>query len=93
MATKSIRRLDDLGRIVMPANIRKALNLGPRSVVEVELDDDNETIRIRPSEERCGICGKPIGEKPNAEVETTNGKKFVCYKCAQAIAQDMIRRM
>ena len=92
MATKSVRRVDDLGRVVLPSNIRKALNLGPRSVVEVDLADDNETIRIRATSERCSVCGKPIDSKPHAEVET-NGKKFVCYICAQAVAQDMIRRM
>lgn len=92
MATKSVRRLDDLGRVVLPSNIRKALNLGPRSVVEVDLDDDNETVRIRTTSERCSVCGEPIDGRPHAEVDA-NGKKLVCYRCAQAVAQDMIRRM
>lgn len=90
MATKATRYVDNQGRVVLPSHIREALNLAPGNVVTVELDDDG-TIRMRASQERCCVCGEGMEDKPCAEIEA-NGKKRVCYKCAQAIARDMIRR-
>ena len=92
MATKSTRYVDDLGRIVIPSHIRKALNIGNRSPVTVELADDN-SIRIRPTKERCAVCGCCVNEKHHAVVKSGTGNRLVCYECAQAIARDMIRQM
>lgn len=87
-----IRKIDQAGRLALPVHIRKALNIAPDSLVEVELSDDGEAALIRATKERCSVCGKPVDEKPHAEIDA-NGTKLVCYECAQAIAQDMIRRM
>lgn len=89
MATKSTRYVDDLGRIVLPAHIRKALNLGKGQCVEMELDDDG-TIRIRAIKERCAVCGNAVEGKHHTEIEA-NGKKLICYSCGQAIARAMMR--
>lgn len=92
MSKTPIRKLDEKGRVTLPAHIRKALNIGPDSLVEVELADDGATALIRATDESCRVCSKPIGEMPHAEVEA-NGKQLVCSGCASAIARDMIRRM
>lgn len=86
MATKAKRYLDEQGRVILPAHIRKALNLAPGNVVELELEDDN-TIRITPSTERCCICGGAIEEKP---LELSKDKK-ICFGCAQRIAKEMVK--
>ena len=91
MATKATRYVDNQGRIILPAHIRKALNLGSGNVVEMSLDDDG-TLRITASKERCAVCGNSVEGKHRAQIEA-NGKKFVCYECAQAVAREMIRRM
>lgn len=90
MSTKSNRYVDNQGRVVLPSHIREALNLGPGCEVSIDLVGD-AAIRIRAKEDRCCVCGTSPDGAPCAEIEA-NGKKRICYKCAQAIARDMIRR-
>ena len=89
MATKSTRYVDNLGRVILPAHIRKAMNLGVGRCIEVTLEDDN-TVRIRAVKERCSVCGNAVEGKHHTEVDA-NGKKLVCYDCGQAIARAMMK--
>lgn len=90
MANKNTRFIDDQGRVILPAHIRKALNLSPGNVVEVALEDD-DTIRIRPSTERCCICGNSI--ETNQFIKLTEGKdrKLICSECAQNVANALFK--
>lgn len=92
MTAKSTRYMDNLGRINLPSHIRKALNLGVGQVVEVTLEDDG-SIRIRPTKERCCICGDAVGEngKPHITLAAGPEPKFVCYDCAQETARAMLK--
>lgn len=76
---KSIRYLDAQGRVILPSHIRKALNLTTGNVLEITLEDDN-TIKITPTEERCVICGSTVKEKYIRPHD-----KLVCEDCALAI--------
>ena len=87
MTTKSNRYMDPQGRIIIPTHIRKALNLAPGNLVEVALEDDG-TIRIRPSIERCCICGDTVEGMRRAELAKG---KFVCYSCCQKVAKAMMK--
>ena len=50
-----IRRVDKLGRIVLPMNYRKALGLEPDSEVVLGIDDG--IITVKPCGEGCKLCG------------------------------------
>lgn len=81
MRTKSTRRLDGQGRVILPAHIRKALNLSPESTVTIEMEDDG-SIRIRPTEERCCICGEGVAGAPFVqEITVRNETRYVCGYC------------
>lgn len=86
MTTKATRYMDEQGRIILPSHFRKALNLTAGSVLEVELEDNN-TIRISPTSERCCICGGSIEEKSYAELSKD---KKICYGCARKIAEVLV---
>ncbi|MBQ9168906.1 MAG: AbrB/MazE/SpoVT family DNA-binding domain-containing protein [Oscillospiraceae bacterium] len=90
MATKSTRYMDNQGRIIIPNHIRKALNLAPGNAVSVVLDNDG-TIRIRATEERCCICGESVDGKHFTQIATGANRKLVCYYCAQQIAREMLK--
>ncbi len=90
MATKSTRYVDNQGRVILPAHIRKALNLGPGKSIEVSLDDDG-TIRIVAVRERCSICGESVEGKHHTKVTVGTGEKLFCYNCCQAIARAMMK--
>lgn len=85
MKAKSVRRLDGQGRVILPAHIRKALNLGQDSTVTIEMTEDGE-IRIKPAEERCCICGGTA--KLNEGVLFLNDKKLVCQRCVNIIREE-----
>lgn len=80
MATAKTTRMDAQGRVILPPHIRKELNLNAGQLVTVSLD--RGTIKIRPAEERCALCGEVTKDKytigPKAEL--------VCANCAKAIA-------
>ena len=90
MATKSTRFVDNQGRIILPAHIRKALTIGRGHCVTVSLDDDG-TIRIKAVPERCCICGDAVDQKHYTEVTVGTDEKIVCFDCAQALARAMMK--
>lgn len=49
------RKVDDLGRIVLPVEIRRALDLTAGDEVDVSLED--KAIVLRKVEARCTFCG------------------------------------
>jgi transcriptional pleiotropic regulator of transition state genes len=70
------RKVDDLGRVVIPAGMRRALGIGDGDEVEVRLEGDHLVI-AKPSE-RCVFCGSP-------ESLTQWRDKAVCWSCTAAL--------
>lgn len=52
----TIRKIDPKGRVILPSKIRKALNLQPGKIVEIEVQEDG-TIKVRPVEVRGSEYG------------------------------------
>lgn len=81
MRANSIRRLDGQGRVILPAHIRKALNLTTDSEVTIELTDDGRIV-ILPAEEHCCICGENVvGVSNTQKIKVGNETKYVCPAC------------
>lgn len=70
------RRVDDLGRIVIPSQIRKALEIGEGDELEVALDGDR--VIMTKSAARCTFCGTERGL-------ATFRDKHVCWSCSAAL--------
>ena len=71
-----IRPVDELGRIVLPVETRKMMDLNPKDGVEVFIEDDKIILKkYRPS---CIFCGEADG------VTDFKGKK-VCRGCIEAL--------
>lgn len=83
---KTTRYLDAQGRIILPAHIRKALNLTAGKVVEVDLDDTG-TIRITTSQERCAVCGEGLEGAPHTTIKVGTGTKHICKNCVALIEE------
>ena len=54
------RRLDAMGRLVIPAEIRDALGLVPGDAVDVSVRDG--AVVLAPIGERCPRCGQTRGD-------------------------------
>ena len=86
---KTSRRIDELGRVVIPVHIRKALNLTTNNRVELSLDDDGKIV-IQATEERCSLCGKTLKDGVKTVSVTANRQnKLICCNCAVKVAQVM----
>lgn len=71
-----VRRLDELGRIVLPMELRKTLDLKVRDSIEITADKGS--IILRKYSPACVFCGK------DTKVADFKGKN-VCSKCLQEI--------
>jgi transcriptional pleiotropic regulator of transition state genes len=71
------RKVDDLGRIVLPAEMRKALDIGDGDYLEIVLDD--ERIVLQKVEDRCTFC------RSTNELRAFHGKQ-VCARCHRELA-------
>ena len=69
-----IRRVDKLGRIVLPMNYRKVLGLTANSEVVLGIDDG--VITVTPCSEGCKLCGSR---------DSVNEKLFLCANCIAKI--------
>ena len=54
-STGIVRRVDEVGRIVLPMEIRKSLNIDTRDPVEIFVDSNQ--IILRKYEPACIFCG------------------------------------
>jgi len=77
-ATGITRRIDDLGRIVIPKELRKTLGIEPGTPIEIYTEED--TIILKKFENRCVLCGS------TADVAEIKGKK-VCNSCIEELKQ------
>ncbi len=75
-ATGIVRKVDELGRIVLPIELRRTLNIEIKDPVEIFVEGD--FILLKKYEPACVFCGNA------KDVETFNGKN-VCKKCLEEI--------
>lgn len=72
MDTGIKRKVDELGRIVLPIEIRRSLDIEERDSLEIYINGDS--IILKKWHPNCIFCG-------SQENVTTYKEKFVCEKC------------
>ena len=75
-ATGITRKIDELGRIVLPIEIRKNLDINSRDAVEIFVDADK--IILKKYHPACIFCG-------NASDVKHYGEKLICTSCIEKI--------
>ena len=73
-STGIVRKVDELGRIVLPIELRRTLDIAERDELEIYLDDDK--VVLKKYEPACIFCGSGFG------LVTYQGKN-VCMECIQ----------
>lgn len=71
-STGIVRKIDELGRIVLPKELRRTLGLNDRESVEIYVDQD--AIILKKFKSTCVLCGD------NEDLLDFKGKS-VCQKC------------
>ena len=69
-------KIDNLGRIVIPKSIRKALDIDHND--DISMYVENNELIITKGFKNCDICGNK-----NVDVQIKN--KFICSRCIKTI--------
>ena len=77
-STGMARRVDDLGRIVLPVEMRRLFGIRPGDAMEISVS--NGTIQLRKIEARCVFCDS------EENLLDHRGKK-ICAECAADVPQ------
>ena len=72
VSTGMARKVDDLGRIVLPVEMRRMFGIRPGD--ELEIAVDGASILLRKIEARCVFCADSVALRPYRE-------KQVCSSC------------
>lgn len=76
-STGIIRKVDELGRIVLPIEIRRTLDIAERDEIEIYMENDR--IVLQKYEPACLFCGSSRGL-------ITFQRKNVCQECVRKMA-------
>ena len=75
-STGVTRQLDALGRIVLPVELRRTLEIGPKDTLEILVEGNS--IVLRKYEPDCHFCGGKTGL-------TSYKDKLICRRCLKEI--------
>ncbi len=75
-STGIVRKVDELGRVVIPIELRRTLSIEQKDSLEIYVD--GEKIILRKYEPACVFCGNANG------VEHFKGK-IVCKSCLEQL--------
>ena len=73
-STGIVRKVDELGRIVLPIELRRTLDIAERDELEIYLDDDK--VVLKKYEPCCIFCGSSCG------LVSYHGRN-VCMECIE----------
>ena len=77
-STGIIRRMDELGRVVIPIEIRNQFNIAEKDPMEIYVD--GSSIILKKFEPNCIFCG-------NTKNLLEYNDKLICEKCKNKISK------
>ena len=78
-STGIVRKIDELGRIVLPIELRRTLEIDIKDSIEIYVE--NDSIVLRKYEPTCIFCGN------SKELSAFNDKN-VCAKCLEKLKNE-----
>lgn len=79
-STGIVRRVDELGRVVLPIELRRTLSIGDRDSLEIYVD--GEKIVLRKYEPACIFCGSMDGVQ-------VYKRKNICQACMDSLKSEV----
>ena len=77
-STGIVRKVDELGRIVLPIELRRTLGIDEKDALEIYVD--GSSVILRKYEPSCVFCGDA------GEVLSYNGKN-ICRRCQEDMSR------
>ncbi len=78
ISTGIVRKIDEVGRVVLPIELRRTMDLQVNDALEIFVEDN--VIMLKKYEPACIFCGSA------KDVQTFKGK-IICGNCRQSLAQ------
>ena len=79
-STGIVRQMDSLGRIVLPIELRRTLDIAEKDALEIYVD--GQSIIMKKYEPNCIFCG-------NSENIVNYRNKNICPACISKLKKDM----
>ena len=79
-STGIVRKIDDLGRMVIPKELRETMDINKKDPMEIFVD--NNTIILKKYEPGCLFCG-------NIENTVQFKDKVICKSCLNEMVEDV----
>ena len=79
-STGVVRKLDDLGRIVIPIELRRTLDIGLRDTLEIFVEDDKIILKKYPP--ACIFCN-------DARDVVSYKDKLICKHCLEEMKSQL----
>ncbi len=79
-STGIVRRVDELGRVVIPIELRNKFDIQVKDPIEIYVQEN--TIVLKKYEPNCIFCG-------NSKNLISYNDKLICKKCAEKIRQEL----
>ena len=76
-STGIVRKVDELGRVVIPIEIRNKFDIAEKDQIEIYVD--GSSIILKKYEPNCIFCG-------NSKNLISYKDKLICSKCAQKLS-------
>ena len=80
-STGIVRKVDELGRIVLPIELRNKLGIAEKDPIEIYVD--GSSIILKKFEPNCVFCG-------NSKDLITYNEKLICRKCQEKLSDIII---
>ncbi|MFW6035262.1 MAG: AbrB/MazE/SpoVT family DNA-binding domain-containing protein [Halothermotrichaceae bacterium] len=78
-ATGIVRKIDNLGRIVLPKELRNTMNIDKKDPMEIYVDKD--TVILKKYQPACIFCG-------NADEVFEYKGKVICKECLEKMSDE-----
>ncbi len=76
--TGMVRQLDSLGRIVLPIELRRTLDIHTKDMLEIIVEGNS--VILRKYEPNCLFCGSSAGITPYRD-------KMICKRCLKELRE------
>ena len=80
--TGIIRKVDELGRVVLPIGIRRAFDIDEKDSLEILVDRDNGRIILKKATKMCLKCGA------TEDLKELKPGCYLCDACIKELKQD-----
>lgn len=78
-STGIVRKVDELGRVVIPIELRRTIGIAVRDALEIYVD--GEKIILKKYEPACLFCGNATNVKHYCN-------RIICYECIAKLSEE-----